>query len=43
MLGKTDSNATYFIIAALRRVLGLAISASMNAPIEPQRYGVFRM
>ncbi len=26
-----------------RRVLGLAISASMNAPIEPQRYGVFRM
>jgi 3-methylcrotonyl-CoA carboxylase beta subunit len=26
-----------------RRVLGLAISASMNAPVEPQRYGVFRM
>ncbi|MBS0557267.1 MAG: methylcrotonoyl-CoA carboxylase [Proteobacteria bacterium] len=26
-----------------RRVLGLAISASLNAPIEPQRYGVFRM
>ena len=26
-----------------RRVLGLAISASMNAPIKPQRYGVFRM
>jgi len=26
-----------------RRVLGLAISASMNAPIEPQRFGVFRM
>jgi 3-methylcrotonyl-CoA carboxylase beta subunit len=26
-----------------RRVLGLAISAAMNAPIEPQRYGVFRM
>ena len=26
-----------------RRVLALAISASMNAPIEPQRYGVFRM
>ena len=22
---------------------GLAISASLNAPIEPQRYGVFRM
>ncbi|OOG39401.1 carboxyl transferase domain-containing protein [Rhodanobacter sp. C05] len=26
-----------------RRVLGLAISASLNTPIEPQRYGVFRM
>jgi 3-methylcrotonyl-CoA carboxylase beta subunit len=26
-----------------RRVLGLALSASMNAPIEPQRFGVFRM
>ena len=26
-----------------RRVLGLAISASINAPIEPTRYGVFRM
>ncbi|MEO8672179.1 MAG: carboxyl transferase domain-containing protein [Tahibacter sp.] len=26
-----------------RRVLGLAISASLNAPIEAQRYGVFRM
>jgi 3-methylcrotonyl-CoA carboxylase beta subunit len=26
-----------------RRVLGLAISASMNAPIEPDRFGVFRM
>jgi 3-methylcrotonyl-CoA carboxylase beta subunit len=26
-----------------RRVLGLAISTSMNAPIEPQHYGVFRM
>ncbi len=26
-----------------RRVLGMAISTSMNAPIEPQRYGVFRM
>ena len=26
-----------------RRVLGLAISASMNASIEPQRFGVFRM
>ena len=29
--------------ADTRRVLGLAISASMNAPMEPQRYGVFRM
>ncbi len=29
--------------ADTRRVLGMAISASMNAPIEPQRYGVFRM
>ena len=26
-----------------RRVLGLAISASLNAPIEKQRFGVFRM
>jgi 3-methylcrotonyl-CoA carboxylase beta subunit len=26
-----------------RRVLGLAISASLNAPIETGRYGVFRM
>ena len=26
-----------------RRVLGLAISASLNAPIEKDRYGVFRM
>ncbi len=26
-----------------RRVLGLAISASLNGPIEPQRFGVFRM
>ncbi|MEO7068722.1 MAG: carboxyl transferase domain-containing protein [Rhodanobacter sp.] len=29
--------------ADTRRVLGLALSAAMNAPIEPQRYGVFRM
>ncbi|HEY7871672.1 MAG TPA: carboxyl transferase domain-containing protein [Rudaea sp.] len=29
--------------ADTRRVLGLAISASMNAPIETGRYGVFRM
>jgi 3-methylcrotonyl-CoA carboxylase beta subunit len=26
-----------------RRVLGLAISASLNAPIEPTKFGVFRM
>ena len=26
-----------------RRVLGLAIAASLNAPIEPGRFGVFRM
>ncbi|MDE2084601.1 MAG: methylcrotonoyl-CoA carboxylase [Xanthomonadaceae bacterium] len=29
--------------ADTRRVLGLAISASLNAPIESGRYGVFRM
>ncbi|MDQ2971480.1 MAG: methylcrotonoyl-CoA carboxylase [Pseudomonadota bacterium] len=29
--------------ADTRRVLGLAISASLNAPIEPTKYGVFRM
>ncbi|HJR72387.1 MAG TPA: carboxyl transferase domain-containing protein [Luteimonas sp.] len=29
--------------ADTRRVLGLAISASMNAPIEPAKFGVFRM
>ncbi|HET6603677.1 MAG TPA: carboxyl transferase domain-containing protein [Xanthomonadaceae bacterium] len=29
--------------ADTRRVLGLALSASLNAPIEPGRYGVFRM
>jgi len=26
-----------------RRLLGLAISASLNAPIERTRFGVFRM
>src|SRR5258708_12819741 len=26
-----------------RRVLGLALSACFNAPIEPTKYGVFRM
>ena len=26
-----------------RRVLGLAIAASLNAPMEETRYGVFRM
>ena len=29
--------------ADTRRVLALALSASLNAPIEPARYGVFRM
>ncbi len=29
--------------ADTRRVLGLALSASLNAPIEPARFGVFRM
>ncbi|MFC3050654.1 carboxyl transferase domain-containing protein [Kordiimonas pumila] len=29
--------------ADTRRVLGLGLSASMNAPIEPTRFGVFRM
>lgn len=29
--------------ADTRRVLGLAISASMNAPIEAAKFGVFRM
>ena len=29
--------------ADTRRVLGLAISASLNKPIEPTRFGVFRM
>ena len=29
--------------AQTREVLALAISASLNAPIEPTRFGVFRM
>jgi 3-methylcrotonyl-CoA carboxylase beta subunit len=29
--------------ADTRRVLGLALSASLNAPIEETQYGVFRM
>ena len=29
--------------ADTRRVLGLGIAASLNAPIEPARFGVFRM
>jgi 3-methylcrotonyl-CoA carboxylase beta subunit len=29
--------------ADTRRVLGLALSASRNAPIEPTRFGLFRM
>ena len=31
------------LIEATRRVLGLALSASLNAPIEKSRFGVFRM
>ncbi len=29
--------------ADTRRVLGLALSATLNAPVEPTRFGVFRM
>jgi len=29
--------------AQTREVLGLALSAALNAPIEPTRFGVFRM
>ncbi|MFI4949308.1 MAG: carboxyl transferase domain-containing protein, partial [Alphaproteobacteria bacterium] len=29
--------------AETRTVLGLSISASLNAPIEPTKFGVFRM
>jgi 3-methylcrotonyl-CoA carboxylase beta subunit len=29
--------------ADTRRMLGLAISASLNAPIEPTHFGIFRM
>ena len=29
--------------AQTRRVLGLALSASLNAPVEPTRFGLFRM
>ena len=29
--------------ADTRRILGLALSTTMNAPIEPTRFGVFRM
>ena len=29
--------------ADTRRVLGLALSAALNAPIRPTRFGVFRM
>ena len=29
--------------ADTRRVLGLALSAALNAPIAPTRFGVFRM
>ena len=29
--------------AQTRRVLGLSLAAALNAPIEPTRFGVFRM
>jgi 3-methylcrotonyl-CoA carboxylase beta subunit len=29
--------------ADTRRVLALALSASLNAPIPPSRFGIFRM
>jgi 3-methylcrotonyl-CoA carboxylase beta subunit len=29
--------------AQTRDILGLAISAALNAPIEPTRFGIFRM
>jgi 3-methylcrotonyl-CoA carboxylase beta subunit len=29
--------------ADTRRVLGLALEASLNAPIEPANFGIFRM
>ena len=29
--------------ADMRRLFGLAISASLNAPVEPTKFGVFRM
>ncbi len=29
--------------AQTRDVLGLALSAALNAPIEPSRFGIFRM
>jgi 3-methylcrotonyl-CoA carboxylase beta subunit len=29
--------------ADTRRVLGLSLSAALNAPVEPPRFGVFRM
>jgi 3-methylcrotonyl-CoA carboxylase beta subunit len=29
--------------ADTRRVVGLALSAALNAPIEPTKFGVFRM
>jgi 3-methylcrotonyl-CoA carboxylase beta subunit len=29
--------------AETRRVLGLGISVSLNAPVEPTTFGVFRM
>jgi 3-methylcrotonyl-CoA carboxylase beta subunit len=29
--------------ADTRRLLALALSASLNAPIEPTKFGIFRM
>jgi 3-methylcrotonyl-CoA carboxylase beta subunit len=29
--------------AQTRRTLGLSLSASLNAPIEPTKFGLFRM
>jgi 3-methylcrotonyl-CoA carboxylase beta subunit len=29
--------------AQSRRILGLSLSAALNAPIQPTKFGVFRM
>ena len=36
-------NPTALLRADTRRLLGLAISASLNAPVEDTKFGVFRM